>query len=178
MLMPALPQPSLSVATLPVPTHDEASGYLFDGCPNAKLELPGASPDLSQGVPLERSVRATVSVQLHGASVGATLAFGAAGARLLQTADGPYVEVLLAWPQVRAWGYGQSEFLEERARARCIEQYAQAALELVHEMLGRAPDASPLLTFTGPWEEHGAPLRRRVSARFVQRYLGLDEPRH
>jgi len=172
------PASSYPVAELPVPSHDAAVARLYDGCPDASFELPGAMPDLAMGTTLEVPLRATVAVTHGEALAGAALAFGAVSAQIINTPDGQYAEVMLAWPQVRAWGQGQCDFLKERARVRCVEQYVQAALALAQQLEFTAPGACAVLTFAGEWDDETASLRRKLASRFVERQFAGATVRH
>lgn len=172
------PISSMPIAELPVPSHDAAVGRLYDGCPDTSFELPGAMPDLRMGGTFETPLRATVAVTQGDALVGAALAFGAVSARVSNTEDGQYAEILLAWPHMRAWGQGQCDFLKERARVRCVEQYVQAAMALAQHLEFSAPGACVVLTFAGDWDEETHSLRRKLAARFVDRLFTGALVRH
>jgi hypothetical protein len=166
------------IAELPVPSHDASVARLYDGCPDATFELPGAAPEFMREAVYKVPLRATVAVTQDEMLAGAALAFGAVSAQFVLSPDAQYVQVSLAWPQVRAWGQGQCDFLKERARVRCVEQYAQAALALARELEQAAPGACAVLSFSGDWDEQTAPLRRKLAARFLERQFGLARVRH
>lgn len=166
------------IAELPVPSHDASVARLYDGCPDANFELPGAAPEFLRGAPYKVPLRATVAVTQDEVLAGAALAFGAVSAQYLLSPDAQYVQVTLAWPQVRAWGQGQCDFLKERARVRCVEQYAQAALALAQELEELVPGSCAVLNFSGEWDEQSAPLRRKLAARFIERQYGVTRLRH
>jgi len=156
------------LAELPVPAHSSAVAHLYDGCPDPTFELPGAVPELLRGAACKISLRASVAVTQDDALAGAALAYGAVSAQFMISPDAQYVQVSLAWPQLRAWGHGHCDFLKERARARCIQQYAQAALSLAREIESTVPGACAVLNFVGDWDEQSVPLRRKLAAKFVE----------
>lgn len=160
------------IAELPVPSHSRAVAHLYDGCPDPTFELPGVVPEFLRGQVCKVSLRATVAVQQDETLAGAALAYGAVSAHFMVSPDAQYVQVSLAWPQVRAWGHGQCDFLKERARARCIQQYAQAALAVAREIESAMPGACAVLTFVGDWDEQSVPLRRKLAAKFVEMQFG------
>jgi len=160
------------IAELPVPSHSRAVAHLYDGCPNPAFELPGMIPEFLRGQVCKTPLRATVAVQQDETLAGAALAYGAVSAHFMVSPDAQYVQVSLAWPHVRAWGHGQCDFLKERARARCIQQYAQAALALAREIELAVPGACAVLTFVGEWDEQSVPLRRKLAAKFVEMQFG------
>lgn len=155
------------VAVLPVPTHANNEARLFDGPPPAELELPFTPPGSERGAP----VRASVGVyDREGRPTGAALAYGGTQPQYLLTQDGPYLQVLLQWPQVQCWGQGQCEYLKQRARMRCLEQYVQHACALAE--LWAEPHMATVVSFEGDWDTQSEPLRKRLVDRFVTRTYG------
>lgn len=155
------------VAVLPVPTHAHNEARLFDGAPPAELELPFSPSNSEAGA----QVRASVGVyDREGRPTGAVLAYGSTQPRYLLTEDGQYLQVLLHWPQVQCWGQGQCEYLKQRARMRCLEQYVQRACELAARWA--VPHMATVVEFDGEWDIQSEPLRKRLVDRFVTRSYG------
>lgn len=160
-----------AVTILPVLQRAGAVAHLFDGCPNEEFIIEGVTPRPLAANAFERVLEATVAVNEEGeagALLGAAIAQGCARIRRVATVDAQYLEVQLSWPQVHAWGEGHCDFLKERARARCLELFSAAALDLVHQVEGVAPGVCAVLSYEGAWDEETEPLRRKLAGRFVR----------